>query len=60
MVNGADSNWTDISRKINKEFSDVHRTGKQCRERWHNYLDPDIKTAKITAEEEVAIFNLYK
>ncbi|KAF5460714.1 hypothetical protein F2P56_020564 [Juglans regia] len=28
------------------------RIGKQCRERWHNHLDPDIKKDAWTDEEE--------
>ena len=28
------------------------RTGKQCRERWHNHLRPDIKRGPWTEEEE--------
>lgn len=31
-----------------------------CRERWHNYLDPEITTQKITPNEELKIFELYK
>ena len=36
-----DFNWGLIAKKI--EFCmNVFRTGKQCRERWHNHLDPKI------------------
>ena len=28
------------------------RIGKQCRERWHNHLNPDIKRGKWTEEED--------
>lgn len=28
------------------------RKGKQCRERWHNHLDPNIKKSPWTADEE--------
>ena len=28
------------------------RTGKQCRERWHNQLDPNIKKECWTDEED--------
>ena len=28
------------------------RSGKQCRERWHNHLDPEIKKEAWTAEED--------
>lgn len=31
------------------------RIGKQCRERWHNHLDPSINKDKFTAEEEVKV-----
>lgn len=29
--------WAQIAEKL------VGRAGKQCRERWHNHLRPDIK-----------------
>lgn len=32
------------------------RTSKQCRERWHNHLDPDVSKAPWTEEEELTIF----
>jgi myb proto-oncogene protein len=28
------------------------RIGKQCRERWHNHLDPNIKKDKWNPEED--------
>ena len=28
-----------------------HRVGKQCRERWHNHLNPDINKADWTPHE---------
>ncbi|KAH7844584.1 hypothetical protein Vadar_029669 [Vaccinium darrowii] len=33
------------------------RIGKQCRERWHNHLNPDIKKDAWTTEEELALMN---
>ena len=33
------------------------RTPKQCRERWHNHLDPFIVKNYWTEEEEQIIFN---
>lgn len=33
------------------------RTAKQCRERWHNHLDPDIDKKFWTKEEERFIFD---
>jgi hypothetical protein len=31
------------------------RTGKQCRERWHNQLDPNIKKEGWTDEEDLIL-----
>jgi hypothetical protein len=35
-------------------LADVHKTGtgKQCRERWHNQLDPNIKKEGWSEEED--------
>ena len=38
------------------------RSGKQCRERWHNHLSPDVNKSKWSPEEDRAIVeavNLY-
>lgn len=35
------------------------RTGKQIRERYHNYLNPEIKRTPITPEDELLIFTEY-
>ncbi|KAF9898233.1 Transcription factor myb3r-5, partial [Lobosporangium transversale] len=36
------------------------RTGKQCRERWHNHLDPTIDKSPFTAKEDELIFKLFE
>ena len=41
IVHGT-SNWT----KIGESFPE--RTGKQCRERWYNHLDPHVKKGEWT------------
>ncbi|KAK3206496.1 hypothetical protein Dsin_020542 [Dipteronia sinensis] len=38
--------WAHIAEKL------VGRAGKQCRERWHNHLRPDIKKDSWSEEEE--------
>jgi hypothetical protein len=43
------SNWTVIADKL------VHRTGKQCRERYHNHLSPEVKKGEWTEEEDIII-----
>ncbi|KAF9348254.1 hypothetical protein BGX26_000314, partial [Mortierella sp. AD094] len=35
------------------------RTGKQCRERWHNHLDPTIDKSPFTPKEDELIFTLF-
>lgn len=36
------------------------RIGKQCRERWHNHLNPDIKKDAWTLEEELALMKAHR
>jgi len=36
------------------------RTGKQCRERWHNQLDPAIKKDHWTAEEDRTLLDAHR
>ncbi|XP_030542439.1 transcription factor MYB3R-3-like isoform X1 [Rhodamnia argentea] len=36
------------------------RIGKQCRERWHNHLNPDIKKEAWTLEEELSLMNAHR
>ncbi|XP_057512223.1 transcription factor MYB3R-3-like [Actinidia eriantha] len=47
------SKWSQISRCL------PGRTGKQCRERWYNHLNPDIKKDAWTMEEELAIMDAH-
>ncbi|GAA6018348.1 hypothetical protein JCM11491_005941 [Sporobolomyces phaffii] len=35
------------------------RSGKQCRERWHNHLNPSINKSEWTPEEDALIKELY-
>ncbi|XP_060557661.1 myb-related protein B-like isoform X2 [Ruditapes philippinarum] len=46
--------WTIISKYLNG------RTGKQCRERWHNHLNPDIKKCAWSEEEDKLIYKLHQ
>ncbi|KAL1193865.1 Transcription factor MYB3R-3 [Cardamine amara subsp. amara] len=36
------------------------RIGKQCRERWHNHLNPGINKDAWTTEEELALMNAHQ
>eukprot|EP00644_Phytophthora_capsici_P017147 jgi/Phyca11/122703/e_gw1.48.49.1 len=45
--------WTIIGTKL------PGRNGKQCRERWHNQLDPAIRKEPWTPEEENVLKELH-
>lgn len=46
--------WTVISRHLKG------RTGKQCRERWHNHLNPDINKSAWREDEDNLIYALHR
>ncbi|RDD37379.1 Myb-related protein A [Trichoplax sp. H2] len=46
--------WSLIAEKLQG------RIGKQCRERWHNHLNPDIKKSAWTQEEDQIIYESHK
>ena len=46
--------WAVVAHKIQG------RTGKQCRERWHNQLNPDITKAAWTTEEELVLLQAHR
>jgi hypothetical protein len=52
--------WTKIANTIKSDLGIEGKTGKQCRERWHNHLDPQVKKELWTPEEEAKIFELQK
>ena len=43
------SNWSRIAVSL------PSRIGKQCRERWHNHLSPEVKKEGFSAEEVCAL-----
>jgi len=47
------AHWGLIAEKL------VGRTGKQCRERWHNQLDPTINKQPWTDEEETVLLEAH-
>ncbi|KAG8565365.1 hypothetical protein GDO81_012825 [Engystomops pustulosus] len=51
--NGA-KNWTLIAKQLKG------RLGKQCRERWHNHLNPEVKKSSWTEEEDQIICQAHK
>lgn len=47
-------NWSLIANHL------PGRIGKQCRERWHNHLNPDIKRGKWTEQEDQIIIKAHE
>ena len=53
MTTSGARNWTHVAKSL------PGRIGKQCRERWHNHLDPNISKRKWTMEEDLLIVKLH-
>lgn len=47
-------NWSRVAQEL------PGRIGKQCRERWHNHLNPKIRKEKWTEEEDAIIIQAHK
>lgn len=47
-------NWSAIAAAL------PGRIGKQCRERWHNHLDPNIRKEKWSQEEDRLILAMHE
>ena len=52
--------WSVIADNLQKELLIAGRSGKQCRERWHNHLDPFINKNSWTEEEEKIMSQAHK
>ncbi len=46
-------NWTNVAGRM------LSRSGKQCRERWLNHSNPDIKKGAWTVEEDTLLIELH-
>jgi len=55
-----DRRWTAISQVLKDRYNIKGRSGKQCRERWHNHLDPNINKDNWTETEELKLFECQK
>jgi hypothetical protein len=53
-------NWTLVAKQLNLELNLGLRSGKQCRERWHNHLDPEVVKVSWTLDEERIIFESHQ
>lgn len=50
-----DGNWTKIAPLMS-----THRTPKQCRERWHQNLKPDLAHTPLTEQEQGRVMHLVR
>jgi len=48
--------WAQIAQQLSQQIPGTHRTGKQCRTRWLNHLDPTLNREAWTREEERIIY----
>lgn len=46
--------WSQIANQLNASLG-VTRNGKQCRERWVNFLNPEIKKDPFSLAEDILI-----
>lgn len=53
LANGA-KDWTKVAMLL------PGRIGKQCRERWHHHLNPEVIKKKWSFDEDVLILKLHK
>jgi hypothetical protein len=54
--------WTLIAREINTAYHNgiLIRNQKQCRERWKNFIDPDLKKKPFTKKEDDLLLFYYE
>ena len=57
---GDNLNWTKVALYLETKFGIKGRTGKQCRERWHNYLKNPVTKNHFSIEDEKMIFRLHR
>lgn len=54
-------NWTLVAQlMLDPNDTSGGRSGKQCRERWHNHLNPSISKVEWTQHEDATIVYLQK
>lgn len=52
--------WSVVAAELKQRTIGPARTGKQCRTRWLNHLDPGIKREPWSQEEEETIYRMQK
>ncbi len=52
-------NWVAIASELCKRLPDCHKSAKQCRERYRNYLNPGLVTRRWAKEEKSLLLVLH-
>ena len=52
--------WKTIADELRNRIPNCNRNGKQCRERWHNHLNPKVKKLNWNYCEETIFIELHK
>ena len=54
VQNSIEIDWSSISKQLK------NRNARQCRERWQNYLNPNLNMASWTPEEDIMLIEKFK
>ncbi|CAD8194382.1 unnamed protein product [Paramecium pentaurelia] len=57
---GKQNKWCRLANLLNQQFKESPRTGKQCRERWNNHLNPDINRHPWNLEDDIELLEIVK
>lgn len=62
LIQKGNQKWGQVAKILNREIhSNLKiRSGKQCKERWNNYLNPTINRGPWTVDEDVLAMKNYK
>ena len=52
--------WNLIAEELKDRLPESNRNGKQCRERWHNQLDPTVRKCTWDENEEFIFMQAHK
>jgi myb proto-oncogene protein len=55
-----EKNWHQIADEINRKLDKKKRSGKQCRERWINFVNPAIKKDAWSIPEDILLLETHQ
>ena len=54
------NDWTTVSYRLMHKSSHIVRSGKQCRERWYNHLNPEVNKKPWSYDESLLLFESHR